>query len=101
MSKLRTFSICLSDIPQDKIINHKNGKQYVNLASYDNDQPDKYGNDFSVWVQQTKEEREAKTNRSYVGNGKITQQTAPTPSGKSAPVIDRPTDSTGSDDLPF
>ena len=101
MSKLRAFSICLSDIPKDKIIDHKNGKKYLNLATYDNDQPDKYGNDFGVYVQQTKEEREAKTNRTYIGNGKIVKaDTRPTPSGKDAPVIDRPT-LNDSDDLPF
>jgi len=71
MSKLRTFSICLSDIPKEAIIDHKNGKKYVNLTTWDNDEPDKFGNDFSVSISQNKEEREAKARKTYIGNGKI------------------------------
>lgn len=71
MSKLRTFSICLSDIPTDAIIEHKNGKKYLNLTTWDNDEPDRYGNDFSVQISQTKEERERGDKKVYLGNGKI------------------------------
>jgi hypothetical protein len=71
MSKLRTFSICLSDIPESAIISHKNGKKYINLVTWDNDEPDKFGNDFSVQIAQSKEERERKEKKVYLGNGKI------------------------------
>jgi hypothetical protein len=71
MSKMRNLSICLSDIPADAIKEGKNGKKYLSLTTYDNDQPDNYGNDFAVWISQTKEERDAKVNRKYLGNGKI------------------------------
>lgn len=71
MSKLRTFSICVDDIPAEKLVTAKNGKRYLNLTSWDNDEPDKYGNDFSVSISQSKEEREAKQKKVYLGNGKI------------------------------
>ena len=37
-----------------------------------NDTQDNYGNNASVFVTQTKEEREAKAKKVYVGNGKVT-----------------------------
>lgn len=36
-----------------------------------NDKQDDYGNNASVFVQQSKEEREAKTPKKYIGNGKV------------------------------
>lgn len=72
MSKLRTFSICLSDIPKDAIYeSEKNGKKYVSLMSWDNDEPDKYGNHFGISIAQSKEERDRREKKVYVGNGKI------------------------------
>ena len=74
--KTRTMSICLSDIPKDKILKHSNGKLYLPLQTYDNDAPDKYDNDFSVSISLSKEEIEAKkngatVNRVFLGNGRI------------------------------
>ena len=48
--KRRTFSICLTDIPNERILIQENGKKYLNLESWDNDEPDKYDNDFSVRI---------------------------------------------------
>ena len=36
-----------------------------------NDELDKYGNNVAVTEQQTKEQREAKEKKNYVGNGKV------------------------------
>ncbi len=58
--KSRTMSICVSDIPKDRILKHQNGKMYLSISTYDNDEPDKYDNDFSVSLPLTKEEIEAK-----------------------------------------
>jgi len=74
--KLRTFSICLSDIPKERILKHTNGKLYLNLQSFDYDQPDKYDNDFSVSLVLNEEEKEAKKrgeqiHRIFLGNGRI------------------------------
>lgn len=37
-----------------------------------NDKQDDWGNNASVWIAQTKEERDSKTPKKYVGNGKVT-----------------------------
>ena len=36
-----------------------------------NDELDKYGNNVAITLQQTKEQREAKDKKVYVGNGKV------------------------------
>jgi len=36
-----------------------------------NDQLDKFGNNVAITLQQTKEQREAKTDKVYLGNGKV------------------------------
>ena len=74
--KRRTFSICLTEIPKERILIHENGKKYLNLESWDNDEPDKYDNDFSVRISLTKEEIEKKkageeVKSIYLGNGRI------------------------------
>ena len=74
--KKRTMSICLTDIDKSRIMVHTNGKKYLNLSTWDNDQPDRYDNDFSVWVSPTKEEIDRikageKVDRNFVGNGRI------------------------------
>ena len=58
--KTRTMSICLSDIPKDRILKHENRKLYLPLQTYDYDEPDKYDNDFSVSISLNKEEIESK-----------------------------------------
>jgi len=66
-----TISICLSDIPSEaRKKSEKNGKVYANLIIDERKQPDSYGNTHSVSVSQTKEQRESKTPKIYVGNGK-------------------------------
>ena len=94
--KTRTFSICLSDIPKDRILKHENGKLYLNLSSYDLPEPDQYKNDFSVSIPLTKEELEAKAagadvKRVFLGNGRIWEDKE-----KMAPASVQETD-----DLPY
>lgn len=77
--KSRSLSICVSDIPKDRILKHENGKMYMNLSTWDNDEPDKFGNDFSISMSPTKEEIERrksgeKVDRIFIGNGKIWEQ---------------------------
>jgi len=77
--RLRTMSICLSDIPKERILKHANGKLYLPLQTFDYDEPDRFDNDFSVSISMTKEEQEAKksgipVNRIFIGNGKIWEQ---------------------------
>jgi hypothetical protein len=76
MSKSRTLSICLSDLPKERILKHSNGKMYLNLTTYDYDEPDQFGNHFSVSLplleNQIKEkEKGEKIQRVFLGSGKI------------------------------
>ena len=70
MAGIIKTSINLSLIPKDKIIIGKKGK-YLPIALSDNDEPDQFGNQGPVIVDQTKEEREAKAPKVYLGNTKV------------------------------
>lgn len=71
MNTLYTGSICLSDIDKTKIAkSEKNGKLYLSVDIWVNEQPDNYGNIGSINVRQSKEEREAKEKKTYIGNFK-------------------------------
>ncbi len=60
-------SIKLTDIPSDKIIVGKKGK-YLPITITVNDELDKFGNQGPIIVQQTKEERDAKSQKTFLGN---------------------------------
>lgn len=79
MAQLLNGSICLSDIPKEKItVSEKNGKKYLNVTIWINDEVDKYNNNGSISVNQTKEERENKVAKTYIGNLKFAaKQAAP------------------------
>ena len=51
-------------------IKDKNGK-YRNYIVSVQDEVDQYGNNVAMYVEQTKEQREAKERRTYVGNGRV------------------------------
>lgn len=44
---------------------------YQNFTISVNDETDMYGNNVSMWVEQTKEERDARAKRTFIGNGKV------------------------------
>ena len=44
---------------------------YMKLTISISDTTDKFGNNISIYEEQTKEQRDAKTPKSYVGNGSI------------------------------
>lgn len=91
-------SVCLTDLPKDKIKLAENGKKYISLTIRDLQTIDAYGNTHTLFVSQTKEEREAKANRTYVGRGKEVVFRAATPTiedVESLPAAEN------LDDLPF
>ena len=65
-----TLSICLSDLPKEKIQTANNGKKYINLVVDKRKEAGKYGETHTIYVSQSKEEREAKDDKKYVGSGK-------------------------------
>lgn len=70
MSSIINVSINLDKIDKSKIIAGKKGK-YLNLTVGANrNGEDQFGNTHYVAISQTKEEREAKAPKVYLGNGK-------------------------------
>lgn len=51
--------------------NKRTNEESVNITISLNDAPDQYGNNASIWISQTKEERDAKAQKIYLGNGKV------------------------------
>ena len=103
MASIIATSIDLTKIPKDKIINGAKGK-YLPITITLNDELDQFGNNGPVVVQQTKEERDAKVAKKYLGNVRVVwsngtfpdapKQGAPAPALKAAAVEVK-------DDLPF
>lgn len=105
MAGIVKTSINLSNIPKDKIIEGKKGK-YLPITITINDEVDQYGNQGPVIVSQTKDERDMKAEKTYLGNAQVVwtngtfpeppprdgQQGLPTTSAPPKPVAD---------DLPF
>jgi hypothetical protein len=53
-----------------KTVNAK-GEKGLELTLSISEEPNQYGQNVSGWVSQTKEQREAKKDRYFVGNGKV------------------------------
>ena len=75
MSTLITASIRVDKLPKEKFINGKktaDGKTpvYYNMTISVSDDS-RYGNNVAIFDSQSKEEREAKKNRNYLGNGRV------------------------------
>ena len=99
-------SINLSNIPKDKIIVGKKGK-YIPVSITVNDEEDQFGNFGPIIVDQTKEEREAKTPKTYLGNVRVvwSNGTFPSPTpfegGGQKPQPKTQTAAKEEEDLPF
>jgi hypothetical protein len=93
---LITLSICLTDIPKDKIKEAANGKKYINLCLSERKKTGNYGETHTLFVSQTKDEREFKVEPVYVGSGKEYVQRVVT-----AESIDSMPPAQNMDDLPF
>jgi hypothetical protein len=107
MAGIIKTSINLSEIPKDKIIEGKKGK-YLPITITINDEVDQFGNQGPVIVSQTKEEREAKTPKTYLGNAQVVwtngqfPQPAPRDGGQTQQQASMAAQSTAQeDDLPF
>ena len=102
MASIIKASINLSEVPKDKIYVGKKGK-YLPITITLNDEVDQFGNQGPVVVEQTKEERDAKAPKTYLGNVKVVWtngtnvDTAPR---TDAPVAPAPAPAV-EDDLPF
>ena len=102
MASIVKASINLNAIPKEKIFVGKKGK-YLPITITLNDELDQFGNQGPVVVEQTKEERDAKALKTYLGNVKVVwsngQNVDPAPrDNQSAPA---PAPAAAEEDLPF
>jgi len=70
MSALITASIRVDQLPKEKFVKGKNDAVYYNLTISINDET-RFGNNVAITDSQTKEERDAKKAKTYLGNGKV------------------------------
>ena len=103
MASIIKASIDLNKIPKEKIFVGKKGK-YLPITITINDELDQFGNQGPVVVEQTKEEREAKAEKTYLGNVKVvwtngTNVDTPPRDGAPAPAPAAKTEV--EEDLPF
>ena len=75
-----TGSIDLNKIDKTKIVStdkngkpFENGAKFLNVVVWINDEADKYGNNASIQISQSKEERESGVKAIYIGNLKEPQ----------------------------
>ena len=76
---MEILNICVSDIPKHLIKKTDNGKSYMTICVSEMKQADKYGNTYTVFMGQNKEERTAKADKIYIGNGKVINFGKPNP----------------------
>ena len=95
-----TGSIDLNKIDKTKIVTtdkngnpFENGAKYLNVVVWLNDEADKYGNNASIQISQSKEEREAGVKATYIGNLKEPQSRNNEPKSARTAYV--------ADDLPF
>ena len=101
MASIVKASINLNAIPKEKIFVGKKGK-YLPITITLNDELDQFGNQGPVVVEQTKEEREAKAPKTYLGNVKVVWtngENVDTPPRDGAPAPTAKTEV--EEDLPF
>ena len=67
MATIINASIDVTKIDRTKLIKDK----YLNLSIIVDDKNDKFGNNVSITLSQSKEERDAKAPKTYMGNGKV------------------------------
>ena len=115
MATMFNIKINFSKIDKTRLFkSEKSGDLWGTITGSINDEIDKYGNNVAAWLEQTKEEKVAKTHRSFVGNGtafwsdgKTTVVTKDNPQGKVVSpepqaVLDEPKGFTEeNDNLPF
>ena len=71
MSTLINLSLRVDQLPKEKFVAGKDGKVYYNFTVAVNDEANQFGQNVSAYDSQTKEEREAKKSKSYIGNGTV------------------------------
>ena len=71
MSSLINLSLRVDKLPKEKFVQGKDGAVYYNFTVGINDETNAYGQNVTATDSQTKEEREAKKTKLYLGNGSV------------------------------
>ena len=105
MAQLISASIDVSKISKDKLVKGAKGT-YLNITISINDEIDQYGNQVGIYESQSKEDREAKEKKNYLGNGKIAWSSEGGSADKAVAPASRPTPPPApvieeGDELPF
>ena len=104
MASIIKTSIDLTKIPKDKIYAGKKGK-YLPITITLNNDLDQFGNQGPVVVEQTKEERDAKVAKTYLGNVKVVStdgnNVERAPMDSNQPTAPASAPAATEDDLPF
>jgi len=104
MASIIKTSIDLTKIPKDKIIDGKKGK-YLPITITLNDELDQFGNQGPVIVSQSKEEREGKVDKVYLGNVQVVwsngENVSAAPRDGSPAPVQQAAVAQADDDLPF
>jgi len=100
MKILATGSLNLSDIPKEKLIKGAKG-MYLNYKILINSAPDQFGNNGSIMVDKTLEERAAKVPDIFLGNHKIMWMDEADAGLSERPTSKPQVESKEEDDLPF
>ena len=103
MASIIKANIDLTKVPKDKVFVGKKGK-YLPITITINDELDQFGNQGPVVVEQTKEEREAKVAKTYLGNVKVVWtngENVDTPPRDGAPAPQAAPAAQPEADLPF
>ena len=90
MAILANAKLNLSKVDKSKLFKGKDGALYLDVTISISDTKDKYDNDLSVTVAQTKEQREAKEPKTYLGNGKVFWKSTPSTQPTNQPISTQP-----------
>jgi len=71
MSALLNVSLRVDKLPREKFVMGKDGAVYLNFTVAINDEANQFGQNVSAYDSQTKEERDAKKAKNYLGNGNV------------------------------
>ena len=74
MAIIAQGNINLNKIDQSKLVQGKNGAEYLNVTIFINDDKNQYGYDVDLVQTQSKQERMAGETKIYLGNGIITMK---------------------------
>jgi len=71
MGALINLSLRVDQLPKEKFVAGKDGKVYYNFTINVNDNANQFNQNVSAYDSQTKEERESKKDKNYIGNGSV------------------------------